>query len=177
MNIERLEPSNKYSRGEHQRNKETYKKMRRRPDNFDNSKKSKQENEEETELLKQEYIRLKQQLMELQRKQPKRNIDQSKTQYGQNTQRNYEREASQKRINYDQRHKNKFVRFNIEELEKRGKTPTHIKHKSQRFYFENDESEDESTSRMGSQRPLPKQSIKRIESQYTDNRHSNSLLI
>jgi hypothetical protein len=177
MNIERLEPSNKFDRDKHQRNKEAYKRMRRRPNNNEHSKKSRQEDEEETEMLKQEYIRLKQQLIELQRKQPKRNNDQSKSHYGQNTHRNYDKEENEIRVDYDQRHKNKFVRFNIEELEKRGKTPTHIKHKSQKFYFDNEESDDESISRMGSHKLLQKQGIKRVESQYNDNRQSNSLLI
>ena len=175
MNLKRLDQEDNYDH--HQRQKLEYKEKRRRSGKVPHPKNTAYETEEETEKLKEEYVKLKQQLIELQKLKPKRNEGKVKTN-GQNTQRKTSRHHNRRPGMNDKESNHKFVRFHVNEKEKRGKTPNHKKDRSDNFYFEDDDSYDEDQAHFHTRNINDThQPVRRIESQYNKSKHMNSMLI
>lgn len=162
--IERLEHSNHPDNLQNQR--EAYKRMRRRSGKM---KPQLDDNNQDTENLKQEYFKLKQQLMELEKLKPK-----SKKTNNEKSNRNYPQNDKKITINpHNERENSKYVRFNVDERSKRGKTPNYNKGNPKEFYF-GDESNSSHNDRDNNK---DKERLKEISMQYNHSRHNNSLLI
>jgi hypothetical protein len=164
--IEKLESTNEPQNLQHQR--DAYKRMRRRSGRVEPHP---VENKDDNEDLKQEYIKLKQQLLELENLKTK-----SKKVKIEKSQRNHPQNDKKVTINpHKERQNSKYVRFNVDEKAKRGKTPIYMKGrgKVKEFYF-SDESNDSADELSNNK---DKDRIKEISMQYNHNRHSNSLLI
>jgi hypothetical protein len=164
--IEKLDSTNEPQNLQNQR--EAYKRMRRRSGRVEQHP---VENEDNTENLKQEYFKLKQQLLELEKL--KTNTKKIKIE---KSQRNHPQNDKKVTINpHKERQNSKYVRFKVDEKVKRGKTPIYMKGrgKVKEFYF-SDESSDSADKPSHSK---DKDRLKEISMQYNHNRHSNSLLI
>lgn len=139
---------NNQKNSNHKQSDEAYKRMRRRSGKprIESKSKTKQE-DSDTEMLKQEYMRLKQQLIELQKNEQKQTKHKPKRSKNQGMKTHREKEHKKVRINPD------FINddyddmeYEDEEVDRRGKTPNNATRnlsKNSGNYFDDDSNNEE----------------------------------
>lgn len=136
LNLQKLNDSSRSSESSRDFKATEFRKNRRRSGKIKIQANKESSNEDETEVLKKEYLKLKKQLLQLQKSKSKKH-SQRRRQEGNKTQRNRDSNSKKATINPKNEATNsKYVRFQFEENSRRGKTPNHSEKGQTQFKFD-----------------------------------------